>query len=123
MQQFSTPLPLAYLISHAAQLSPGDRVLEPSAGTGMLAAFARASGCSLILNELCPQRRGILAQLFPRTTLSGHNAEQLDDYLDPELKPTVVLINPPFSSSPKVAKRRPFSYQLSVISCRFFTDN
>ena len=39
-QQFSTPLPLAYAALQAAAVRPGDVVLEPSAGTGMLAVMA-----------------------------------------------------------------------------------
>ena len=34
LQQFSTPLPLAYAALQAAAIRPGDIVLEPSAGTG-----------------------------------------------------------------------------------------
>ena len=40
LQQFSTPLPLAYVAAQAAAIRPGDRVLEPSAGTGFLAVMA-----------------------------------------------------------------------------------
>ena len=40
LQQFSTPLPLAYAALQAAAIRPGDIVLEPSAGTGMLAVMA-----------------------------------------------------------------------------------
>lgn len=40
LQQFSTPLPLAFVAAHAASIHAGDRVLEPSAGTGMLAIHA-----------------------------------------------------------------------------------
>ena len=40
-QQFSTPLPLAYAALQAAMIRPGDVVLEPSAGTGMLAVMAQ----------------------------------------------------------------------------------
>ena len=39
LQQFSTPLPLAYAALQAAAIRPGDTVLEPSAGTGMLAVM------------------------------------------------------------------------------------
>ena len=39
-QQFSTPLPMGYAVSRAAQLRSGDTVLEPSAGNGLLAIFA-----------------------------------------------------------------------------------
>lgn len=37
LQQFSTPLPLAYLVALAGQIQTDDLVLEPSAGTGILA--------------------------------------------------------------------------------------
>ena len=40
LRQFSTPLPLAYAAIQAAAIRPGDAVLEPSAGTGMLAVMA-----------------------------------------------------------------------------------
>src|SRR3546814_4485761 len=47
LQQFSTPLPLAFVAAHAASIHAGDRVLEPSAGTGMLAIHAELAGASL----------------------------------------------------------------------------
>jgi hypothetical protein len=40
LQQFSTPLALAWLAARAAQMNSSDLVLEPSAGTGMLAAHS-----------------------------------------------------------------------------------
>ncbi len=40
LQQFSTPLDLAFVASHALDLRPDDVVVEPSAGTGLLAIFA-----------------------------------------------------------------------------------
>ena len=43
LQQFSTPLPLAYAALQAAAIRPGDIVLEPSAGTGMLAVMAECA--------------------------------------------------------------------------------
>ena len=43
LQQFSTPLPLAYAALQAAAVRPGDVVLEPSAGTGMLAVMVLLS--------------------------------------------------------------------------------
>ena len=62
-QQFSTPLPLAYAALQAAMIRPGDVVLEPSAGTGMLAVMAQlalgtgATG-ALHLNEIAAARAG-----------------------------------------------------------------
>ena len=43
LQQFSTPLPLAWAALQAAAIRPGDTVLEPSAGTGMLAVMAECA--------------------------------------------------------------------------------
>jgi predicted RNA methylase len=109
LQQFSSPLALGYIASIAAQITPEDLVLEPSAGTGILAAFAHINRAKLLLNEICPKCRGILNELFPNTFVSDFNAEQIDDYLNPEHRPTVVVMNPPFSASPKMAKRNQFA--------------
>jgi hypothetical protein len=40
LQQFSTPIDLAFVAATAAAIAPADVVLEPSAGTGLLAIFA-----------------------------------------------------------------------------------
>ena len=110
LQQFSTPLPLAYAALQAAAIRPGDTVLEPSAGTGMLAVMAecalgdRAAG-ALLLNELGPARAELLATLFPDAHITRHNAEAIADHL-PHARPTVVLMNPPFSVSPRISRIR-----------------
>ena len=44
LQQFSTPLPYAALAVRAAAIRNGETVLEPSAGTGALAGFAKRAG-------------------------------------------------------------------------------
>ena len=111
LQQFSTPLPLAYAALQAAAVRPGDIVLEPSAGTGMLAVMAEcALGSrtrdSLVLNELAPVRAGVLSSLFPEASVTRHNAEAIADYL-PDVRPSVVLMNPPFSATPGVSSKRP----------------
>ena len=56
LQQFSTPITLGLAALTAAAISPDDVVLEPSAGTGLLAILAETSGASLILNELADTR-------------------------------------------------------------------
>ncbi len=109
-QQFSTPLPLAYAALQAARVRPGDVVLEPSAGTGMLAVLAecalgsRAAG-ALHLNELAATRAGLLEGLFPEASVTRHNAEAIGDCLA-HVRPSVVLMNPPFSTTPGVDRRR-----------------
>ena len=110
LQQFSTPLTLAYAALRAAAVRPGDTFLEPSAGTGMLAVMAecalasRAAG-HLHLNEIATIRAGLLAALFPGTVVTRHNAEALADFL-PAVRPTVVLMNPPFSATPGIDRIR-----------------
>ncbi|HYG27340.1 MAG TPA: methylase, partial [Caulobacteraceae bacterium] len=54
LDQFSTPPALAAIAVAAAQVRPGDKVLEPSAGTGLLAIVAEACGATLELNEISP---------------------------------------------------------------------
>ena len=44
LQQFSTPIALGFAASTAAAITPADLVLEPSAGTGLLAIFAELAG-------------------------------------------------------------------------------
>jgi hypothetical protein len=105
LQQFSTPMPLGAVAARAARMGPGDLVLEPSAGTGLLAVFAQMAGAALALNEIAPTRAGLLARLFRDVSVTRHNAEQIHDHLPPELRPSVVLMNPPFSASPAVAGR------------------
>ncbi len=99
LQQFSTPLPLAFLVGIAGRPCAADTVLEPSAGNGMVAAFAGRAGARLLLNELDPLRRSALEEAFPTAPLSGHDAELIDDMLDPSLRPNLVLMNPPFARS------------------------
>jgi hypothetical protein len=36
----------------------------------------------------------------PGAPVSRFNGEQIDDYLDPSIRPSTVLMNPPFSASP-----------------------
>ena len=106
LQQFSTPLPLAYAALQAAAIRPGDVVLEPSAGTGMLAVMAQcalgnsATG-NLHLNEYAQTRARLLTQLFPEAVVTAFNAETIADRLR-DVRPTVVLMNPPFSATPGV---------------------
>ncbi len=97
MQQLSTPLPLAFVTAHAAGMSSSDLVLEPSAGTGLLAVHAEIVRASLALNELAATRADLLGLLFPHVVVCRHDAAHIDDHLDPAVEPSVVLLNPPFS--------------------------
>lgn len=105
MQQFSTPVPLGLAALTAAAITPIDRVLEPSAGTGLLAILAEIAGASPIVNELAETRADLLASLFQVIAVTRCDAAQIDDHLDPALVPSVVLMNPPFSAMAHVATR------------------
>lgn len=99
LQQFSTPLPLALAAVVAAQIKPGELVLEPSAGTGLMAVIAECYGARLTLNELGKTRSELLRGLFPHSLVTTHDAEAIDDLLPVEQNPSVVLMNPPFTHS------------------------
>ncbi|WP_298745349.1 strawberry notch-like NTP hydrolase domain-containing protein [uncultured Brevundimonas sp.] len=105
LQQFSTPIPLAWIAARAAGLKAGDLVLEPSAGTGLLAIFAEIAGAELVLNELGEGRADLLGQLFPATAVTRFDAAHIHDHLDAAAIPTVVLMNPPFSAGVHVEGR------------------
>ena len=105
LQQFSTPIPLGFVAATAAAMTSVDVVLEPSAGTGLLAVFAELAGASLALNELGDTRADLLASLFPAASVTRFDAAHIDDHLGPQMRPSVVLINPPFSASAHVEGR------------------
>ena len=97
LQQFSTPAGLGFVACHAAGAHGSDLVLEPSAGTGLLAIHAEIAGARLVLNELSETRAALLVRLFDGCVVSRHDAAQIHDYLDPTVVPDVIVMNPPFS--------------------------
>lgn len=107
MQQFSTPAGLAFVVACAASVQSGDLVLEPSAGTGLLAVNAEIAGARLALNELDTVRAALLERLFDPLAVTRHDAAQIDDRLDPALVPSVVMMNPPFSAVAHVDRAMP----------------
>ncbi|WP_446741069.1 strawberry notch-like NTP hydrolase domain-containing protein [Sphingomonas sp. ACRSK] len=98
-QQFSTPAPISWIMSVAAQLRPSDTVLEPSAGTGLLVWPAAKLGATLVLNEIDPRRRHCLELAFPQARISDHDGELVDDLLPVDVQADILLINPPFARS------------------------
>jgi protein-L-isoaspartate O-methyltransferase len=98
LDQFSTPPHLAALVVLAAQVRPGDRVLEPSAGTGLLAVVAEACGGMLALNEIAPGRADLLDGLFPAADRTRHDGRHIHDLSVGAGAFDVVVSNPPFSN-------------------------
>jgi predicted RNA methylase len=105
LQQFSTPIGLGFVANVAAAITPTDLVLEPSAGTGLLAIHAELAGGSLVLNELADTRAQLLGRLFPGVPVTQHDAAHIHDHLDASVRPSVVLMNPPFSVAAHVEGR------------------
>ncbi|MEZ5736641.1 MAG: strawberry notch family protein [Novosphingobium sp.] len=99
LQQFATPPRLAWLAARACALRKSDTVLEPSAGTGLLALWPHQVDARLMLNEFSSERAAALASLFPEATITRHDGELIDQMLDPGITRDVVLMNPPFSYS------------------------
>ncbi|MEL6487504.1 MAG: hypothetical protein AAFQ13_10230, partial [Pseudomonadota bacterium] len=97
-QQFSTPADLAALMVQVAQPRAEDVVLEPSAGHGMLVAMLPPVA-ALHLNEIDPKRRDKLIALFPEAALTDHDGPMLTSLLPPTLRPSLILMNPPFARS------------------------
>lgn len=105
MQQFSTIPSEAYVAGWVANMVPSDVMLEPSAGVGGLAVFGKMARATVVSNELSPRRADLLAQTGTSDHISRHNAEHLNALLEPAMasgavpRPTVVVMNPPFSNS------------------------
>jgi len=104
-QQFSTPLGLAWVAGFAAQFQPGELVLEPSAGTGLLAIQAELAGSHLVLNEVADTRLALLEALFVGANVTAHDAAQIHDRLDASVVPSCIVMNPPFSAALGVETR------------------
>lgn len=96
-QQFSTPPAIAYLLVYLLNLQMGERVLEPSAGTGSLAVWSAGGGLETFVNEIDPRRRELLREVGFAST--AFDAEFINDFLPPETQIDCVLMNPPFSSN------------------------
>ena len=104
-QQFSTPLGLAWVAGFAANFQQGELVLEPSAGTGLLAIMGETAGCRLAVNEVAETRAAMLSQLFGVDAVTMHDAAQIHDRLDAALVPSCIIMNPPFSAALNVENR------------------
>jgi hypothetical protein len=96
LDQFSTPPEIAALAVLAAQVRLGDKVLEPSAGTGLLAVVAEACGAELTLNEPAEHRAGLLDGLFPAAARLRQDARRLKDLCPASGGFEAAVLNPPF---------------------------
>src|SRR3546814_13225938 len=63
----------------------------------MLVVWAAKAAARLALNEISPLRRECLGAVFPDATVTGFDGELIDELLTPDVGPSVVLMNPPYS--------------------------
>lgn len=97
LQQYSTPPAFAFLVNWAANINSNDRVLEPSAGEGNIAIFAKNAGAQVYVNEWDADRKSLLQQIG-FTQVSQVDAKLLHVSSALRDKPiTAVIMNPPFS--------------------------
>ena len=114
-QQFSTPPTQSFIAYLATGLTKDDIVLEPSAGNAGLALWSKAAGNQTHVNEISERRSGILKMLgFENVTRS--DAQFLNDTLPLDVRPTVVLMNPPFSATGGRTERNRTIYGAEHIS-------
>lgn len=119
LQQFSTPLPIAVMAAHAADIHPGDRVLEPTAGTGnLLAPLKDRSDITILAAELAPRRADLLRA-------QGYNVVEGDYLAATVTKPTVILTNPPWGkySKGKYGKAIALGFDPTDVAERFIGKN
>ncbi len=109
-QQFSTPPFLAFAANHVANIQTGDVYMEPSAGIGGLAIFGKMSNASRILVNELSSRRIDLLRILDFDGYFNEDAAQLDNVLRDDIKPTVIVMNPPFSSTAGRLKRNMTTY-------------
>jgi len=97
LQQYSTPPALAFLSNWIAEVGPGDTMLEPSAGEGNIAIFAKNTGARVVVNEYDQNRINLLKMLgFDKITKEDAKYVFAVNSLKSD-KITVVVMNPPFS--------------------------
>ena len=119
-QQFSTPVPFAWLANHVAGIDEKSLVLEPSAGTGALAIHAHIAGATLQLNELSKQRRDILQLLFPNIVVNKHHGAYIHAHQQNLSEPNTILMNPPFSSDINRIGKRTCKETISHFQAAFY---
>ena len=128
LQQFSTPIEIAIAVIEAARIRAGDTVLEPSAGTGVLATLAAAHldevhGGRLQVNEIDPQRAILLRRMFRKDMVSEKDAETLGE-TDTSPQPSVIVMNPPFTTRRSNGKmRRHADLAHLAAACRMVAPN
>ena len=106
LQQFSTPIGLAFVASIAAAITPADR-RAGAIGRHRPSCHPRRTRRRLP----CPQRvrrdaaPAFSTSSFPASPTTRFDAAHINDHLDAGIVPSVVLMNPPFSAAVHVDRQ------------------
>jgi predicted RNA methylase len=120
LQQFSTPLTLAWIAGLAAAIPEDTILLEPSAGTGALALQADIiPNIDLQLNEISERRAQILNYVFEIDVTTDH-ASYIHAKQSGKAKPQTLLMNPPFSADVKKPNSRSSSETIKHFHSAFY---
>ena len=97
-QQYSTPIPAAYLLGRYVELHRGVAALEPSAGNGLLTIAAGNDKSNIRVNEIDEQRYDNLTSLgyYETTKADGSLA---DTFRNLNKTQQAVITNPPFGAT------------------------
>ncbi len=106
-QAYSTPVPLAYVASELAGITYDTKVLEPTAGNGML--LIGASTANSTANELNPKRADMLTAMGFKATTRNAATDKLRHSGYPV---DAVVANPPFGAT-KDANGQTIIYEVS----------
>jgi hypothetical protein len=113
-QAYSTPVPLAFVASELAGITPDTTVYEPTAGNGMLVIGGK--GSNLTLNELNADRYQMLTRLYPDARVTQGNALQVTnrgrDF-------DVIIENPPFGKVDDISN---IDHDIALHSLKSLTD-
>ena len=113
-QAYSTPVPLAFVASELAGITPDTTVYEPTAGNGMLVIGGKES--NLTLNELNGDRYQMLTRLYPDARVTQGNALQVTnrgrDF-------DVIIENPPFGKVDDISN---IDHDIALHSLKSLTD-
>ena len=119
LQQYSTPLPIAYMMNRYLGLNPGNdlTVYEPTAGNGML--LIGATPMNVTANELdTGARLNNLKDFVPAGTVTSNDALANPEAPAPKSQDRVIA-NPPFGSRPV---RDVEKYQLTKVEHQIMAE-
>jgi SAM-dependent methyltransferase len=96
--QFFTPQPVVELMADLVQIRPGDRVLDPTAGSGTFLVVAHARGADIDGIEIDPELVALCRLNLALHDANPRSIRRADLFQDPPVDTyDIILANPPFS--------------------------